>query len=185
MEVNVNSDDEHAGVHALGAGGGAGGGAAGGAADGLDAGVQAITDIATMSKMQSHRAREEKRQADRLKEVKELLDDECPPTPGVKMIGFGVNMFGCARITVGDPLRLVEKAKEMVAANPQLWPARENKTWCVYQTLRQAGFRPVQRGPRLDVPQNEQLYYHSWIPHKDSASESGRAAASKKQRSDP
>ena len=78
-----------------------------------------------------------------------------------------------------EPLHLVEKAKEMVAANPQLWTPRvNNMTWCVYQTLRQAGFRPVERGPRLDVPENEQLYYHSWIPHKDSA-------ARKKQRSVP
>jgi hypothetical protein len=99
------------------------------------------------------------------------------------MIGFGVNPWGCAEITVQDPLRLVAEAKKMVDANPELWTPRVNNiTYCVYETLRRAGFRPVQRGP-LHEYQNEPLYYYSWIRHQDSASESGRAAASKKPRS--
>ena len=117
----------------------------------------------------------------RLKELTELLD----ATPGVKTTGFGVNKIGCAKITVENPLRLVAEAKKMVKANTELWaPRANNSTYSVYDTLRRAGFRPVQRGP-LHEYQNELLYYYSWIPHQDSASESGRAAANKKQRSVP
>ena len=135
-----------------------------------------------MCKIQGRRdaAREKETFTQRFKELTQLLDKTAVTT------GFGVNMLGCAMITVQDPLCFVAEAKNMVNANTELWAPRANNiTYSVYDTLRRAGFRPVQRGLRLDVPKNEQLYYHSWIPHKDSASESGRAAESKKQRSDP
>jgi hypothetical protein len=148
--IEVKSDDEHPGVYALGAGGGA----AGGAADGLDAaGVQALRDTAVREEQQ-------------IKGLGQLLH----ATPGVNMIGFARNKIGCAKITVEDPLLFVLKAKEMVTKNTTLWSPtsakrRHNVTWRVFQTLRKAGFKSVQRGtPLLDPGADEMLYFHGWIP---------------------